>query len=163
MVMMTNEGALPKQGLRERLREFEQLCRLEGIPHPCSAGSCWKLSSNGTTTGPPSRVYKAVCERLPEISITTVYHVLDTLCRLGWAGRAHGMGATARFDGNVARYHRLICTPCSRVVDLEEGEHGELVLPRGKAARIRSGRRLRAFDWDVCGLPEARKRLDREQ
>ena len=61
-----------------------------------------------------------VTDRVPGISRTTVYRVLDTLADMGVIRRLHHAGASSRFDGKIHRHHHLICKICHKVVDLED-------------------------------------------
>lgn len=59
-----------------------------------------------------------VRERLPGISRTTVYRVLETLTRLRFAVKTCAPGAAARFDPCTERHHHLVCEHCERIFDL---------------------------------------------
>ena len=78
------------------------------------------------------RVFEVVQERIPGVSRTTVYRVLDTLVDLGVVRRVQNTGNAIRFDGKTHRHHHLICHQCGRMADLETPELNELPLPKGK-------------------------------
>ncbi len=65
-------------------------------------------------------VFAAVQERIPGVSRTTVYRVLDTLVDVGAARRVAHPGAAVRYDAKVHRHHHLICSRCGAVRDLED-------------------------------------------
>jgi Fur family peroxide stress response transcriptional regulator len=75
------------------------------------------------------QVYAAVRRRMPDVSRTTVYRVLDTLVRLGLAVKTAHPGASVRFDPRTERHHHLVCTECERVIDLHAPELDALRLP----------------------------------
>ena len=77
-------------------------------------------------------VYQAVRGRIPGLSRTTVYRVLETLAELGAIRRLEHAGGTARFDGRVERHHHLVCVQCHRVVDFEDPALDRIVLPHGE-------------------------------
>lgn len=120
------------QTLDERMSQLEQLCRRAGIPLTVQRRVVLETVVKRHDHPTAEQIYERVRERLPDISRTTVYRVLETLCRLGLVRRAHEMGAAARFDGNVRRHHHLICAQCNRIVDLEEDELGTVPLPGGR-------------------------------
>jgi Fur family peroxide stress response transcriptional regulator len=65
-------------------------------------------------------MYAAVQERIPGVSRTTVYRVLDTLVDVGAARRVAHPGAAVRYDAKVHRHHHLVCSHCGKVRDLED-------------------------------------------
>lgn len=63
-------------------------------------------------------VYERVCEEVPNISLRTVYQVLNDLTDMGEVASLDiGMGAT-RFDPTPEDHHHLVCTSCGQVRDL---------------------------------------------
>src|SRR3954453_23870518 len=64
-------------------------------------------------------VLSAVSDRLPGLSLPTVYATLELLEDLGMAGRVAVPGGPARYDARTAPHHHLVCARCGRVDDLE--------------------------------------------
>jgi len=65
-------------------------------------------------------VYRAVRERVPTISLDTVYRTLATLTERGLIARALYTPGPARYDANPARHHHFVCTSCGLVRDIED-------------------------------------------
>lgn len=63
-------------------------------------------------------VYARVRQRLPTISLTTVYKVLSELVDLGEVQRVVLGDGSLRFDPNTARHAHLVCTGCGRTEDV---------------------------------------------
>ena len=64
-------------------------------------------------------VMTAVAERLPAVSLPTVYSALDALEDAGLVRRvAAGRGA-ALYDAGPAAHHHMVCRRCGAVADLE--------------------------------------------
>jgi len=74
------------------------------------------------------QILEVVKERVPGVSRTTVYRVLDFLVEGGLVRRLPHPGASARFDGKVRRHHHLICKKCNKVIDLESARLDRLSL-----------------------------------
>jgi Fur family transcriptional regulator, ferric uptake regulator len=72
------------------------------------------------TTAHPTAValYEVVRQRLPKISLGTVYRNLDLLVQMGQAQRFEAASGEARFDGNPARHNHVRCVRCGRIDDL---------------------------------------------
>src|SRR5919107_5573194 len=63
-------------------------------------------------------VLDAVADRLPGVSLPTVYATLDLLEELGLARRVPG-GHAQLYDGRRARHDHLVCRRCGAVADLD--------------------------------------------
>lgn len=101
-------------------------------------------------------IYEAVRARLPGLSRTTVYRVLETLVAMGLARKACHAGAAARYDPVTTRHHHLVCDRCGSVEDLEAEGLGEVEAPR----RVPSGFRIDDYSiyfQGVCGPCRRRK------
>ena len=85
-------------------------------------------------------VYEHARERLPRISLGTVYRNLKGLSEDGLIRVYHWSGQPARFDGNIAKHDHLRCLRCGSVLDLPA------VLDDRAAAK--AGRRL---GYEVVG------------
>jgi len=59
-----------------------------------------------------------VQQRLPRVSLGTVYRNLEMLSQTGIIGKIESPGAPMRFDWNVAPHHHVRCQRCGRVGDL---------------------------------------------
>jgi Fe2+ or Zn2+ uptake regulation protein len=60
----------------------------------------------------------AVADRLPNVSLPTIYATLDLLEELGMVRRVQRAGTTL-FDPRVDSHHHLVCTRCGSIEDLD--------------------------------------------
>jgi Fe2+ or Zn2+ uptake regulation protein len=60
----------------------------------------------------------AVADRLPNVSLPTIYATLDLLEELGMVRRVQRAGTTL-FDPRTDSHHHLICTACGSIEDLD--------------------------------------------
>ncbi|MDZ4169473.1 MAG: transcriptional repressor [Coriobacteriia bacterium] len=74
-------------------------------------------------------VFTAVRERVPTISLDTVYRTLGTLVDLGLVNRVAGTTATARYDANTTRHHHFVCARCGLIRDVESPVLDEVGVP----------------------------------
>lgn len=116
----------------EKLREFEALCRSKGLPLTVQRRAIFDAVLERDDHPTADQVFEVVQERIPGVSRTTVYRVLDTLVELGVVRRVQSTGNAVRFDGKTYRHDHLVCRQCGRMADLETPELNELPLPRGK-------------------------------
>lgn len=62
-------------------------------------------------------LYERVRERLPRISLATVYRNLELLAEKGLIRRLELGGTQMRFDAKTAAHYHLRCVGCGRVED----------------------------------------------
>ncbi len=105
-----------------------------------------------------AELYALVRQRLPRISLGTVYRNLEVLCEDGLARQLPLAGADTRYDGQVHRHDHVRCTACGIVRDLPAGT----VPTRPGAAGRGGGLRHRGLSPGVPGalpgLPRGRRR-----
>ena len=63
-------------------------------------------------------VYSMVRQRLPRISLGTVYRNLDLLVEQGKIHKIEAAGSSKRFDGNLRPHQHVRCQKCGRVADV---------------------------------------------
>jgi len=64
-------------------------------------------------------LFLIVRERLPRISLATVYRNLDLLAEQGAIARLELAGHQRRFDGRTARHTHIRCLNCGAVADVD--------------------------------------------
>ena len=112
-----------------RLELLESLCRQRRIPVTVQRRVILSTLLGRHDHPTIDQVFEDVKARLPGVSRTTVYRVLETLVELGIAKRTHHFEAAARFDGNTDHHHHLICIRCNQIVDFHHPRLGRVPLP----------------------------------
>lgn len=74
-------------------------------------------------------VFRGVRERVPTISLDTVYRTLWKLLDLGLIGTLGIPRERIRFDGNAAPHHHFACTRCGEARDLYSDDFDRLRVP----------------------------------
>ena len=64
------------------------------------------------------QLFAEVRVRLPDISRTTVYRVLETLVRVGAVQKVSHLGSSVRYDAFNEPHHHLVCMRCERLLDV---------------------------------------------
>ena len=94
------------------------------------------------------QVYEAVHRRLPSLSRTTVYRVLETLVETGFARKVHHPDAVVRFDPSTGRHHHLVCESCGNLVDLDDSVVPRVPIPEAEG----TGFEIRDYSVSFNGL-----------
>jgi Fur family peroxide stress response transcriptional regulator len=136
--------------IQQRLQQFEALCRERGLPLTVQRRDILTAVLQRDDHPSADQVYEFVKGRIPDLSRTTVYRVLDTLVGLGVIRRLHHPGAGARFDGKIDRHHHLVCRRCHRVLDVESKRLDDLRLPRS----LRHGFEIEDYSVHFLGVCE---------
>jgi Fur family transcriptional regulator, peroxide stress response regulator len=134
--------------IAQRIAAFAEVCRRHGVPLTVQRRAVLEAVLERSDHPTADQVFDVVRARLPGISRTTVYRVLDTLVGLGMIGRAHHQGSVARFDAKTHRHHHLVCEACRRVVDYEAPGLDALPLPEPAA----TGFEIRDYSVQFTGL-----------
>jgi Fur family peroxide stress response transcriptional regulator len=134
--------------LTERLAGFEAECRKRGLAVTVQRRTVFEALSARRDHPTADQVYDAVKGRIPGLSRTTVYRVLEALVDAGFARKVHHSGGVARFDPTTHRHHHLVCEACGRLVDLDDAAVPTLRLPEARG----SGFRIKDYSVSFLGL-----------
>ena len=93
-------------------------------------------------------LHRIVRERLPKISIATVYRNLELLSDEGMIWKMNVGGAQRRFDATTANHYHIRCSVCGRVDDL----HMAVVPSIEEAARRSSGYDVLSHTVEFTGI-----------
>lgn len=74
-------------------------------------------------------IFRAVQQRVPTVSVDTVYRTLWMLRDLGLVLTLGQEREAVRFDANLDPHHHYVCTRCGLVRDFESAELNALRLP----------------------------------
>ncbi len=103
-----------------------------------------KLRSHPTA----EELHQVVRNRLPGISIATVYRNLEILCEEGHAQKIDTAGTRRRFDGDTSNHYHVRCARCGKVEDLAIEPLPEIE----EAARKTCGQRVISHRVEVVAI-----------
>ena len=132
----------------DRLAAFERECRSRGLALTVQRRTVFEELAGRRDHPTADQVYEAVHRRLPSLSRTTVYRVLETLVETGFARKVHHPDAVVRFDPTTERHHHLVCESCGSLVDLDDAVVPRLSLPEAKG----TGFEIRDYSVSFKGL-----------
>ncbi len=115
----------------------------------------------GVDTHPSAlELYEMVRQRLPRISLGTVYRNLEIMSEEGLALKLEHAGAECRYDGNVSPHCHVRCLGCGRISDVPLALPEGLAVEAEKASGYRiAGHRIEFDGW--CGKCRRKRRKAR--
>jgi Fur family peroxide stress response transcriptional regulator len=105
---------------RERLRQFETLCRQHRLALTVQRRTILEIVLRRTDHPTADQVYEEIKGRIPRISRTTAYRVLEKLVEIGVITKACSLGGATRFDPTTRHHHHLVCLHCDKLIDLDD-------------------------------------------
>ena len=120
---------ISKQEIEQRLKRFEQACRSEGIKLTQQRLEIFREVAKTGDHPDAETVCRGVRERIPTVSLDTVYRALWLLEELGLIATLGPPRERARFDANLSRHHHFVCVRCGLIRDFYSDPFDELRLP----------------------------------
>jgi Fur family transcriptional regulator, peroxide stress response regulator len=115
--------------ISKKLSHLETSCREHGMPLTVQRRVIMETLAGRQDHPTADQVYDAVGERLPGISRTTVYRVLEAFVALGVSRKINNPEAKAHFDADTSRHHHVRCSGCGAVSDVHDERLNTLQLP----------------------------------
>ena len=112
-----------------RVRRFEQMCREAGVKITPQRMAIFLAVAETGDHPDAETVFKRVRERMPTVSLDTVYRALWMLKDLGLIITLGSARERARFDANLCRHHHFVCERCGLTRDFYSEAFNALPLP----------------------------------
>jgi Fur family peroxide stress response transcriptional regulator len=104
----------------DKMNRLREVCRSKGWPLTIQRRAILEEIQGNLDHPCADEVYAAVAGRVPGISRTTVYRVLEMLVSVGIVCRVAHAGGVVRYDPRTERHHHLVCKHCGVLVDLPD-------------------------------------------
>jgi len=116
------------------MARFEDVCREAGVRLTHQRLEIFREVARADDHPDAETVYRRVRERMPTVSLDTVYRTL-------WLLNEHDLIRTlgpsrerTRFDANLHRHHHFVCVRCGATRDFTSRELDDLELPSSATA-----------------------------
>ena len=116
----------PHETMMER---FERVCRERGLPLTVHRRAVLEALLDREDHPTADQVYSEIQAKLPGVSRTSVYRILDMLVATGMVTKVCHPGSAARYDAKVHPHHHLVCLSCERIIDVEDARLNHLPVP----------------------------------
>jgi Fur family transcriptional regulator, peroxide stress response regulator len=115
--------------ISETLSALEKRCRARGLPVTVQRRTVMEILATRTDHPTVDALFDEARQRLPGISRTTVYRILEALVDLDMAAKAVHPGPTVRYDARTDGHHHFFCVKCNRIFDYEDPFLGDIPVP----------------------------------
>jgi Fur family peroxide stress response transcriptional regulator len=113
----------------ERIRELERSCRERGLPLTIQRRAVFEAILDRDDHPSADQILEQIKDRIPDISRTTIYRILDTFVQLGLITKICHPSAVARFEPKIYQHHHLVCLDCEQIIDLEDERLNTIAFP----------------------------------
>ena len=111
------------------MKLFEEICRKSDIKITFQRMEIYRELVMADDHPDAETVYKRVKEKIPTISLDTVYRALWLFNDLGLIKTLSTPRESTRFDANLDIHHHFVCTNCGLTIDFYSQKFNELDIP----------------------------------
>ncbi len=116
------------------MARFEQACRSAGVKLTHQRIEVFREVAESGDHPDAETIHRGVRERIPTMSLDTVYRTLWLLSDLGLITTLGPSRERTRFDANLRRHHHFVCLRCGLTRDFYSDAFDELRLPQSVRA-----------------------------
>ncbi len=110
---------LTHEQVEKRVADFVEVCRRQGVKATHQRTEVLRELAESEEHPDAETVHARVRQRIPAISVDTVYRTLRLLEDKGVIARVGSVRDRARFDANMDRHHHFVCTACGLIGDFQ--------------------------------------------
>ena len=118
-----------KQEIERRMDRFEEACKSAGARLTHQRMEIFREVAQSGDHPDVEKVFRGVRERMPTVSMDTVYRTLWWLAELGLITILGPPRERVRFDANLSRHHHFVCARCGLTRDFVSDDFDNLQLP----------------------------------
>ena len=120
---------MPTHEYRHIISQFEQICKSAGLKVTQQRLEVYRELLDATDHPSAEILYRRLEERLPTLSLDTVYRTLATFEKLQLVHRIETTVAQARYEALTSRHHHFLCDSCGKVIDVFWQDFDAIRLP----------------------------------
>lgn len=120
---------IKKEEVEQRMKHFETVCRDEGIKLTQQHIEIFSEIAQTGSHPDVDQVFQRVRDRIPTVSLDTVYRTLWLLNDLGLVATLGASRERTRFDSNLNRHHHFVCGKCGFTRDFYSNDLDNIRLP----------------------------------
>jgi Fur family peroxide stress response transcriptional regulator len=140
-----------QQEIEQRMEQFEDVCRGAGVKLTHQRTEIYREVALSGEHPDAETVFRGARERIPALSLDTVYRALWLLSDLGLITTLGAPHERTRFDANLSHHHHFVCSRCGLTRDFDSDEFNDLRPPDS----VRAFGQIEATRVEVRGVCRA--------
>lgn len=140
---------IPPKEIKRRMDRFIEVCRDLNVRLTHQRIEIFREIAQTSDHPDAEAVYQGVRERMPTVSLDTVYRTLWWLKELGLINNLGPPRERTRFDANLDNHHHFVCTKCCLTRDFYSEELSRLKI-KEMVETIGSARTMQIEVKGVC-------------
>ena len=116
--------------LKNKLAVFQTACREKGLRVTPQRIEIFKELATASDHPTAEKLHQRLIERMPTLSLDTVYRTLGTFSNLGLIKKVETVESQARFEVSYVQHHHLICEHCGKIIDFQWRYVDDAALPQ---------------------------------
>jgi len=121
---------ISKKAIKQRMERFEKVCRNAGLKLTYQRIEIFREVAQTGDHPDADTVFRRIRERIPMVSLDTVYRTLWMLNDLDLIKTLGPPRERTRFDANLNSHHHFVCIRCGLTRDFYSKELDELKVPQ---------------------------------
>jgi len=144
--------------LKQRLDAFKAALKHAGVKLTHQRLEIFREAAKSGDHPDAETIYKGVRERIPPVSLDTVYRTLWLLLDLGLINTL-GPRDRVRFDANTSSHHHFVCKKCGMTRDFYSEELDQLEIPDA----VRTLGRVETAQMELRGICHRCSKMNKEK
>jgi len=120
----------PRELVEKRIEDFLAICQRQGVKATHQRTEILRELASSDEHPDAETILARVRQRIPAISVDTIYRTLRLLEDKGVIARVGSIRDRTRFDANTDRHHHFVCTECGMIGDFYSEAMDRLLVPR---------------------------------
>lgn len=122
----------------QALTDFRSRCKERGLAFTFQRQAIYEAVIDSRQHPTPELIYEQVRQRIPSISLGTVYKNVKTFLDSGVLQEVTLHHGTLRLEANMTPHHHVVCSSCRAIYDLDHSavepiQYSTRAVPRGFA------------------------------
>ena len=113
----------------QALDDFRRRCKEQGLAFTFQRQVIYEAVVDSRQHPTPELIYEQVRQRIPSISLGTIYKNVKTFLDSGVLKEVTLHHGSLRLESNMTPHHHLVCSSCKAIFDIKESAMKPVPLP----------------------------------
>ena len=113
----------------QALDDFRRRCKEQGLAFTFQRQVIYEAVVDSCEHPTPELIYEQVKQRIPSISLGTIYKNVKTFLDSGVLKEVTLHHGSLRLESNMTPHHHLVCSSCKAIFDIEDSAVKPIQLP----------------------------------